>query len=275
MGTTASWNEIATVASAAFPVLGISIVAIYLCYKSGTLHPLRNRLMRLFISREDIEPGPIRDSLSDRSAVVSFGMIYGIHLDTPDEVEALITGARARNIPLHLIGHAGNAFDRQTLSMKAGKTPRRWLDALIIITIFSAYVCALTLAASIFTKDVLIRIKATDTVVWISTKDRKARHILSNDTYFFSAQTCASDSSKIESLPAPSDQRAHDTSVLCSIWRSPKAQAEIKNTLTLQRVASGSLALLCLALLITSARSLIRRKAIRRLEQIAPPPSSI
>lgn len=117
--------------------------------------------MRLFISREDIEQDPIRDSLSDRSAVVSFGMIYGIDLDTPNEVEALITGARARNIPLHLIGHAGNAFDRHTLSMKAGKTPRRWLDALIIITIFSAYACALTLTASIFTKDVLIRIKAT------------------------------------------------------------------------------------------------------------------
>lgn len=210
MGTTASWNEIATVASAAFPVFGISIVAIYLCYKSGTLHPLRNRLMRLFISREDVEQGPIRDSLSDRSAVVSFGMIYGIYLDTTSEAEALIAGARARKIPLHLIGHAGSAFDRSTLRMKPRKTPRAWVDVLVVVGMLGAYAGAALFAASMFTNSVLIRIKATDNLVWISTADNTASGMFGNSDYVLSAAKCPPASGS-EARPPASDRRAYDS----------------------------------------------------------------
>ncbi|PPU28731.1 Hypothetical Protein CFBP6762_02191 [Xanthomonas arboricola pv. fragariae] len=230
--------------------------------------------MRLFISREGVEQGPIRDSLSDRSAVVSFGMIYGVYLDTTSEAQALIAGARARSITLHLIGHAGSAFDRSTLRMKPRKTPRAWVDVLVVVGMLGAYAGAALFAASMFTNSVLIRIKATDTLAWISTEDNTASGMFGNSEHALSAAQCPPASGSEARTPA-SDRRAHDSSVLCSIWRSPEGLAEVKSSLGPQRVVSASLTLISLTLLVWLARGLVRRKAIRRLERIAAPLPSL
>ncbi|QHB70621.1 DUF6216 family protein [Stenotrophomonas sp. 364] len=128
-----------TLLEAAVTLLTLPCISLYLCYTSGTIHPLRNRLMRLLISRDNVEHGAIRDSISDRSAVVSFGMIYGIHLDTTTEIESLITGAKTHNLPLHLIGAAGDAFDREALAVKPHKSPGKWGYAMNGIALATAF----------------------------------------------------------------------------------------------------------------------------------------
>jgi len=271
MGTAATWNEIATLAKAALPVLGLSVVALYLCYKSGTLHPLRNRLMRLFISRDDIEQGPIRDAISERSAVVSFGMVYGIHLETSSDVEALIGQARTRNIPLHLIGMAGKAFDREAFEVKPGKSPRKLVDATIFTALFVSYLATVCLFAGAFTDDILIRIKATNTLLWVGPdeKDVAARGILRDRHVAFSQKECAELPKPIRIDPVVTDEARYNLSVLCAILTLPAEEKELREALPMQRIAFGGAAALCLMALIGLLRMLVRRDAIRKLERRA------
>lgn len=269
MGTVASWNEIATLASAVVPIVGISLVSLYLCYKSGTLHPLRNRLTRLFVSREDIEPGPIRNSFSDRSAVVSFAMIYGIHLDTAPEVEAFIAKAQSRNIPLHLIGIAGSAFDRSEFSVRPDRSPRRWGDGMVGIGLLVSYIAAACFLAGTLADDILIRVRATNTVLWVEAKEGEgtARGILRDRNMAFSQAEC-------ETLPAAEtigpfigDEHRYNLSVLCAIWTSPSERKELIDALPQQRIAFSAVGLLFLTILVAFLQALIRRNAIRKLER--------
>lgn len=271
MGTVASWNEIATLASAVVPIVGISLVSLYLCYKSGTLHPLRNRLTRLFVSREDIEPGPIRNSLSDRSAVVSFAMIYGIHLDTASEVEAFISKAQSRDIPLHLIGIAGSAFDRSEFSVRPDRSPRRWGDGMIGIGLLISYLATACFLAGTIADDILIRVRATNTVLWVEAKEGEgtARGILRDRNVAFSQAECKTlpAAGKIE--PFIGNEHRYNLSVLCAIWTSPSERKELIDALPHQRIAFSAVGLLCLTILAGLLQALIRRNAIRRLERRA------
>ncbi|MDT9581914.1 DUF6216 family protein [Stenotrophomonas indicatrix] len=276
MGTVASWNEIATLASATVPIVGISLVSLYLCYKSGTLHPLRNRLTRLFIGREDIEPGPIRNSLSDRSAVVSFAMIYGIHLDTASEVKALIAKAESRDIPLHLIGIAGSAFDRSEFAVKPGRSPRRGVDGMICMGLLVSYLATACFLAGTFADDILIRVRATNTVLWVAAKEGEgaARGILRGRNMAFSQAECEKPPNTGAIEPFVGNEPRYNLSVLCAIWTSPSERKELIDALPQQRTAFGAVALLCLMALVGFLQALTRRNAIRKLERRAPAHSS-
>ncbi|MEB1548219.1 DUF6216 family protein [Xanthomonas campestris pv. campestris] len=271
METGASWTEIVTTASAAAPIVGLSAVALYLCYKSGTLHPLRNRLVRLFISREDIEQGPILDSLSERSAVVSFGMIYGIHLDTVTEVETLITRSRAQNFPLHLIGAAGSSFDRETFTVKPEKSPRKRGDVLIAMMLVASYLAVIFFLAGTFKNEILIRVKATNTLLWVDPKKNEstARGAFTERNVTFSQKHCRTSEGSRTIGPDIINQPSYNLSVFCAIWASPIEQRELISALPKQRIAFGAAAMLCLMAMVGSWQALIRRKAVRKLEQRA------
>ncbi len=277
METTATWKEMFTLLEAAVTLLALPCAALLLCYISGTLHPLRNRLMRLFISRDDVEHGTIRGSISDRSAVVSFGMIYGIHLDTTAEVESMIKGAQTHDVPLHLIGAAGSAFDREAFAVKPHKSPGKWGDAMSSIALMIFYLATVCLLLGAFSSEVLIRIRDTDTLLRVTTKgdEGTAQGIFRDKNLTFSQQECAALPQPIEIEPFVDDEARYNLSVLCAIWTLPVERKELTESLPVQRTAFGAAALVTFMLLLACWRSLLKRFAIRKLERrtgLARPP---
>ena len=269
METTSTWNEMFTLLEAAVTLLALPCTALYLCYTSGTLHPLRNRLMRLFISRDDVEHGAIRDSISDRSAVVSFGMVYGIHLDTVTEVESLIKGAQTHEVPLHLIGAAGSAFDREAFAVKPHKSPGKWGDAMSGIALMIFYLATACLLLGAFSSEVLIRIKDTDTLLRVATKgdEGTAHGILRDKDLTFTQQECAALPQPITIEPFVDDEARYNLSVLCAIWTLPAERKELTESLPVQRTAFGAAALVAFMFLLGCWDSLLKRFAIRKLER--------
>lgn len=104
-------------------MIGLVGAALHICWRAGSLHPLNNRLRRLFISRDDIQDPFVKKNLSDYSALTVFRLTYGIHAQTLADAKKIIGKAEARNVPLALVGLAGGRSISITLRSSIGNVP--------------------------------------------------------------------------------------------------------------------------------------------------------
>ncbi len=56
--------------------------AIYISWRVSSFYPIHMRLLRLFISKSDIEDPVIRKHLSNQAALITFRMAFGIQSHT-------------------------------------------------------------------------------------------------------------------------------------------------------------------------------------------------
>lgn len=71
------------------------------------------RLLRLFISKSDIEDAVISKHLSNQAALITFRMAFGIQSHTLRDAKKVANFAESKNISLNLIGKAGAASTRK------------------------------------------------------------------------------------------------------------------------------------------------------------------
>lgn len=269
-----NWDSIYSGAPEWLSVIGLVGAALHICWRAGSLHPLNNRLLRLFISRDDIQDPFVKKNLSDYSALTVFRLTYGIHAQTLADAKKIIGKAQARNVPLALAGLAGGAFDLDNFTVIDRKRPRGIGVALCGLMLFACFWLTLILAYGATEQRLLVSLNATGTWLWLG-KDQAqiAKPTLSGERPIFSVASCTDTSrAKHEDQDADGFGPA-DPDILCDIWADPRTSAELVRSVREQRLtflfASAVLAWACLMLF----DALRRAFAIRALARSLPQPS--
>lgn len=269
-----NWDSIYSGAPEWLSVIGLVGAALHICWRAGSLHPLNNRLRRLFISRDDIQDPFVKKNLSDYSALTVFRLTYGIHAQTLADAKKIIGKAEARNVPLALVGLAGGAFDLDNFTVIDRKRPRGIGVALCGLMLFACFWPMLILAYGATEQRLLVSLNATGTWLWLG-KDQAqiAKPTFSGERPIFSVASCTDTSrTKYEDQGADGFRPA-DPDILCDIWADPRTSAELMRSVREQRLtflfASAFLAWTCLMLF----DALRRAFAIRALARSLPQPS--
>ncbi|MCW6027154.1 DUF6216 family protein [Stenotrophomonas sp. SRS1] len=267
-----NWDSIYSGAPEWFSVLGLVAAALHICWRAGSLHPLNNRLLRLFISRDDIQDPFVKKNLSDYSALAVFRLTYGIPARTLVDAKKIIGKAQARNVPLDLVGLAGSAFDLDNFTVIEKKRPRGVSVALCGLMLFACFWVTLILALGATEQRLLISLNTTGTWLWLG-KDQAqiAKPTLSGKRPIFSVASCTDPSrAKYEDQGADGFRPA-DPNILCGIWADPRTSAELMTSVREQRLtflfASAFLAWTCLMLFDGLRRSFAIRALARSLPQ--------
>lgn len=250
------------------------LLAAIVCWKTKSWHPVNLRLLRLFISREDIKDEDVANSLHDESAVVGFRMAHGISVHTVEDAKHVARFAKAKNVPLYLIGRSGIGFDVDKLELKRAHD-RHWgwyvLSWLAAIAFATASLFCLYTATS---KQLTGSLKETKTWVWFDATDATLRQ-----GFFFGHSVAFRQSSCDGAVPSGrpvDDGYDADRRIMCGIWASKDLQVELADSLSGQRsgfsIAAGvalGYALMFVALLRewfaqTRLRELLKRPNPRR-----------
>ncbi|MGY0619577.1 DUF6216 family protein [Lysobacter sp. A378] len=275
MNMNMSWESIIAGIPALVSLAGFLLAALHICWRAGSLHPLNNRLLRLFISRDDIQDELVRKNLSDYSALAVFRMTYGIPAQTLKDAKEIIGKAESRNIPLDLVGRARSAFETTSFTINPRKRPHPVGIALSAFLLFVIFWFAAVLGLGAMEDRLLASLKATGTWVWLD--DGEAQLVLplsSEQRTILSAASCLGDPGAPHK-EAPTGFHANDPAILCDIWRDPSVKAELTKAVRKQR-QTVSFAAIFLFWTCFVLYSLIRRAvAIRILDRLVMPQSAI
>ncbi|TAA10886.1 hypothetical protein EA658_14405 [Pseudoxanthomonas winnipegensis] len=226
------WLEFLTREIAPYSVIGILAAAVITCWKAESFHPINARLLRFFISREEVEDSVIKKSLTDQSALISFRMTHGVRAQTLKDAKKLVDFAEYKNIPLDLIGRAGWAFDLKKLVIKPRRVPHKALLALPAIGLFLLVWSSLFFAAAATKSDLLVTIKNTDTYVWLSKEEARAALPFQGEPGTISPSECTPNG---KDLVTPAGFDSRDRAILCDIWKDPALDPHLAKEVPKQR----------------------------------------
>ncbi|MDV2451131.1 DUF6216 family protein [Xanthomonas hortorum] len=229
------WLKFLTGEIAAGSIIAFLLAAVFACWRSGSLHPINTRVLRLFISKDDIEDTVIRKNLADHSALAGFRMTHQIRAQTLKDAKALITFSDLHNIPLKLIGHAGWAFDLKSHVIHPKRVHSKgWsllpFGAVIVFLILAAILCIIASNDSL-----LVTLKETHTSLFISETEAKTTGLFSIKSETLTIEQCKNTAEK-QVIPPTFDPR--DLKILCEVWADPTLKPHLAKEVPKQRHAS-------------------------------------
>ncbi|CAG2087890.1 hypothetical protein CPBF426_25830 [Xanthomonas arboricola pv. juglandis] len=229
------WLKFLTGEIAAGSIIVFLLAAAFTCWRTGSLHPINTRVLRLFISKDDIEDPVIRKDLADHSALAGFRMAHQIRVQTLKDAKALIGFADLHNIPLKLIGHAGWAFDLKTHVIHPKRVHSKWWLILPSIA-FVGFILLAAILGTIATQDrLLVTLKETDTNLFISENEAKTLGLISTKSDVLTIEQCKNTADK-QVVPPTFDPR--DLKILCDVWADPILKSHLTKEVPKQRNAS-------------------------------------
>nr|WP_289415923.1 DUF6216 family protein [Xanthomonas campestris]MDM7672904.1 DUF6216 family protein [Xanthomonas campestris pv. campestris] len=229
------WLKFLTGEIAAGSLIVFLLAAALTCWRTGSLHPINTCVLRLFISKDDIEDTVIRQNLADHSALAAFRMAHQIRVQTLKDAKALIGFSDLHNIPLKLIGHAGWAFDLKSHVIHPKRVHSKWWMILPLIPFVTSIFLAAILCM-IATKDsLLVSLKETGTELYISENEAKTTKIFSNRSDTLTIDQCKNTADK-QVIPPTFDPR--DLKILCQVWADPTLKPHLAKEVPKQRHAS-------------------------------------
>ncbi|AXI83628.1 hypothetical protein FUT69_07905 [Xylella taiwanensis] len=218
------------------PVFLFFSAAIYIYWKSDSLYPINMRLLRFFISKNDIEDQTIRKHVSDQAALITFRVAFGVKAHTLSDAKKVANFAENRNISLNLIGKADKAFNLRTCSIDKKEVPKRIschllttfsLIPIVFIVFFAAL--ATTLAIS---NHLIVIIKETGTWVYLSHNEAKTANP------FREQETINIENCSAKKIVAEKKFNKRDHKILCEIWKNPSMKDIISENIDEQNKAS-------------------------------------
>lgn len=249
-------TENALVASSA----AMAFAAAFTCWRSGSMHPLNSRILRLFVSKDEVEDQLIRRSLGDQAALTSFRMVHGVRAETLEDARRTVLFAESRNLPLHLIGHSRESFDLKEMRLKS-KIPGRLVIALASVALGCVLTLALLAAAGAGTSSLLVSLKATGNWIWIS-NDSAANFSFSRSEKI-DRRACEVDgASSTRSVDRLSSE---DVPIICEIWNDPGFEEHLAAEVPKQQRALLVLAGFLLWVALQNFLILRQLKSTRRL----------
>ncbi|MCW1977477.1 DUF6216 family protein [Xanthomonas campestris] len=226
------WLDFLTREIAPYSVIGICIAAGITCWRAGSFHPIHSRLLRFFISRDEVEDPVIRKSLADQAALISFRMTHGVRTRTLSDAKKLAEFANVKNISLDLIGRAGWVFDLKNLEIIPKRLPRKYWFTLPIL-IFLIFIPAGLLSLGLTTNsNLLATLKKTHTDLWLSDSDATLVRPFFGDRVTITKSDC---SKKTELWVTPEGFKLEDRSILCGIWNDSEIRSHITKEVSKQR----------------------------------------
>ncbi|UXA69971.1 DUF6216 family protein [Xanthomonas prunicola] len=269
------WLKFLTSEIAAGSIIAFLSAAVFACWRSGSLHPINTRVLRLFISKDDIEDEVICKNLADHSALAGFRMAHQIRVKTLKDAKALIGFSDLHNIPLELIGHAGWAFDLKRHVIHPKRVHPKWCVIFPFIPLASFIFLAVILGV-IATKDsLLVSLKETGTNLYISETEAKTTGLFSSRSDTLTIEQCKNAADK-QVIPPTFDPR--DLKILCGVWTDPVLKSHLAKEVPRQKYTSllaFPIALWCAWLFYTLCRELLSAnmlKAILDERQLDVPP---
>ncbi|WP_295843549.1 DUF6216 family protein [uncultured Xanthomonas sp.] len=226
------WFEFLTREIAPYSVVGILIAAGITCWRAGSFHPINSRLLRFFIGRDEIEDPVIKKSLADQAALVSFRTTHGVRVQTLSDAKKLAEFAEFKNVPLDLIGRAGWAFDLKERVLIPKRVPSKGMLAFPAIALFLLIVSSLLFAAAATTSDLLVTIKKTDSLVWLSKDEARSALPFQGERGTISSSECAQ---REKDLVTPAGFDSADRAILCDIWKDPGVEQHLAKEVPKQR----------------------------------------
>lgn len=240
--------------------------AMFVCWKSRSLHPIKLRLLRIFVTRQDVKDSTISKSLDDESAVVSFRLAHGIDVRTLADAKKVAAFAAQRNIPLDLIGRAGIGFDLGALRLKSKEDAAWWVQAGLFLAALLLTVLTSLAISTALSSSMIVTIKATGAKVWLD----QTEAIIQSPLYFgeeieFSKASC---NGKAPASLDTSDGRHVERTTLCEVWQDSALDSFLEKGVKKQRRTYIILSFLGIAytlLFVMGLRQLTAQSKLRKM----------
>ncbi|MEQ7925468.1 DUF6216 family protein [Xanthomonas citri pv. malvacearum] len=229
------WLKFLTGEIAAGSLIVFLLAAALTCWRTGSLHPINTRVLRLFISKDDIEDTVIRQNLADHSALAAFRMAHQIRVQTLKDAKALIGFSDLHNIPLKLIGHAGWAFDLKNHVIYPKRVHSKGWLVLPFIAVVAFIFFAAILGVIAANDSLLVTLKETHTRIFISETEARTQGLFSVGSDTLTLEQCKSPVQK-QAIPQTFDPR--DLKILCQVWTDPALKTHLSKEVPKQRVVS-------------------------------------
>ncbi|WP_325051197.1 DUF6216 family protein [Stenotrophomonas sp. MYb57] len=276
------WESVYTMEPVWLTFIGLALAAGLICWLAGSLHPLKHRLLRLFISRDDIEDRFMKQALAESSALSVLELTYGVRAHTVKDAKRIIGRAHSLNVPLRQIGLAGTAFDTETFTIIANKRPHSIAVWLSFLGMVLCWALMIIFALGATESRLLATLKETDTWIWLGKEQAQlARTTFSGNPAFIRKTDCPLSEMPAAGLPpngpssrkkpsATSDPRfnSEDKVILCRIWQDPSLLAALEAAVREQRVAFSLTAALMAAASLFFIYVQRHAAAVRLLERL-------
>ncbi|MDC6408414.1 DUF6216 family protein [Xylella fastidiosa subsp. multiplex] len=203
--------------------------AIYISWRVSSFYPIHMRLLRLFISKSDIEDAVISKHLSNQAALITFRMAFGIQSHTLRDAKKVANFAESKNISLNLIGKAGAAFDLNTCSINKKKVPKRiscvLLFILSMILIFAAFM------SGVFATSNRLVGQLNETGTWILLSENEAKIGSSFFNLFGKNETINIQNCNAKEIVTEKRLNNRDHQIICGIWNSASIKKSLQKAL--------------------------------------------
>ncbi|ALR03143.1 DUF6216 family protein [Xylella fastidiosa] len=211
------------------------LAAIHISWRVRSFYPIHMRLLRLFISKSDIEDPVICKHLSNQAALITFRMAFGIQCRTLRDAKKVANFAESKNISLNLIGKAGAAFDLNTCSINKKKVPKRiscvLLFILSMILIFAAFM------SGVFATSNRLLGQLNETGTWILLSENEARIGSSFFNLFGRNETINIQNCNAKEIVTEKRLNNRDHQIICGIWNSASIKKSLQKSINGQQKA--------------------------------------
>lgn len=209
--------------------------AIHISWRVRSFYPIHMRLLRLFISKSDIEDAVISKHLSNQAALITFRMAFGIQSRTLRDAKKVANFAESKNISLNLIGKAGAAFDLNTCSINKKKVPKRISCVLLfiplIILIFAAFM------SGVFATSNRLVGQLNETGTWILLSENEAKIGSSFFNLFGKNETINIQNCNAKEIVTEKRLNNRDHQIICGIWNSASIKKSLQKSINEQQKA--------------------------------------
>lgn len=208
---------------------------IYLWLRAESLHHIRLRILRLFVSRRDLRVRSINQQIAEDSSLFAFRFNSGIKAETLADAESVIAFAKAKNLPLSLIGRAGRAFNINTLDLREKSIPARWHSWFFFALAIVFFTFAVIFAGFATKKEFMTSLTETGTKLWL-TNDRAIQRegLRAGEATIAKEDLCASTAST-EGHKAVGWPSVRDREILCEVFKDPEFSKLLDDEVKTQR----------------------------------------
>lgn len=213
----------------------VAVAALFVCWKTRSLHPINMRLLRLVLPTGQIQCKIVDETLSNQSSLIKFRMAHGVHCRTLQDAQNLAKFATDRNLPLELVGMSGDKFDARELKLKYERERAR---AWFLLPGGTVSVCALLASAFLYialNSSLLISLKETDNWYWLGPTEATALgRDAEGERVKFASSRCT-DEARVDATKKNETNR--DLAILCDVWAASGLSEYLADELPKQKYA--------------------------------------
>jgi len=209
--------------------LVISLVAIIFWFRAGSTHALLERVWRLIAGKADISDKILSEFVQDTRELERFRFMYGLKVETKDELHKLISWLKINSIGIGIAQRAKNWIDIKS-DVVITKPNKSYFAVRLIIVILCAIVAAF-LATAGSSSSALLQMK--ESKIWFLTDGKIVNQYFGG--WSFDKDNCISSK---ESIAKTSQFSEEEISMLCKALNNGDLKSFVSKTVEQQRLLS-------------------------------------